>query len=95
MIKNVLLGALVGLFGLPFIVYILSLMASGIRAVVLGYMACLWAPFLGLIIGAIVGAIMRKSGTDITRKLRWAISGRGKSGGIRVIYYWKSREDEI
>lgn len=22
------------------------------------------------------------------RKLRWAASGRGKSGGLRVIYYW-------
>lgn len=22
------------------------------------------------------------------RKLRWALSGRGKSGGIRTIYYW-------
>lgn len=22
------------------------------------------------------------------RKVRWALEGRGKSGGIRVIYYW-------
>jgi mRNA-degrading endonuclease RelE of RelBE toxin-antitoxin system len=22
------------------------------------------------------------------RKLRWAAQGRGKSGGIRIIYYW-------
>lgn len=22
------------------------------------------------------------------RKIRWAASGRGKSGGVRVIYYW-------
>jgi hypothetical protein len=22
------------------------------------------------------------------RKIRWAVEGRGKSGGIRVIYYW-------
>jgi len=29
------------------------------------------------------------------RKLRWAISGKGKSGGIRVIFYWKRRDDEI
>lgn len=22
------------------------------------------------------------------RKIRWALDGRGKSGGVRVIYYW-------
>lgn len=22
------------------------------------------------------------------RKIRWAVEGRGKSGGVRVIYYW-------
>ena len=27
------------------------------------------------------------------RKLRYSLSGRGKSGGVRVIYYWM-REDE-
>jgi mRNA-degrading endonuclease RelE of RelBE toxin-antitoxin system len=39
------------------------------------------------------GAIIR--GTGGVRKLRWGISGKGKRGGIRVIYYWKRREDEI
>ena len=29
------------------------------------------------------------------RKLRWAVRGKGKSGGVRVIYYWKVNEDEI
>lgn len=29
------------------------------------------------------------------RKLRWHGSGRGKRGGIRVIYYWAVREDLI
>jgi mRNA-degrading endonuclease RelE of RelBE toxin-antitoxin system len=29
------------------------------------------------------------------RKLRWAMQGRGKRGGIRVIYYWKKSEHEI
>ena len=29
------------------------------------------------------------------RKLRWPIRGKGKRGGIRVIYYWKLKEDEI
>lgn len=33
-----------------------------------------------------VGAIIRGSGG--LRKLRWAAKGRGKSGGVRVIYYW-------
>jgi mRNA-degrading endonuclease RelE of RelBE toxin-antitoxin system len=27
-------------------------------------------------------------GTNGLRKLRWAIAGRGKSAGARVIYYW-------
>jgi hypothetical protein len=32
-------------------------------------------------------------GAGGVRKLRWAASGRGKSGGARVIYYWaKSHE---
>ena len=26
------------------------------------------------------------------RKLRWAGQGRGKRGGLRVIYYWAARE---
>ena len=34
-------------------------------------------------------------GSGGVRKLRWAISGKGKSGGIRVIYYLKKRRDEI
>ncbi len=29
------------------------------------------------------------------RKIRWAINNKGKSGGIRVIYYWKESSDEI
>ena len=29
------------------------------------------------------------------RKLRWAGSGRGKRGGLRVIYYWQVAEDQI
>jgi len=31
-------------------------------------------------------------GTKGLRKLRWALQGRGKSGGARVIYYWQSAE---
>ncbi len=28
-------------------------------------------------------------------KLRWGMAGSGKQGGVRVIYYFKKREDEI
>ncbi|GAC40165.1 type II toxin-antitoxin system RelE/ParE family toxin [Paraglaciecola psychrophila] len=34
-------------------------------------------------------------GSGGVRKVRWAVSGRGKSGGIRAIYYWKKSEHEI
>jgi hypothetical protein len=27
------------------------------------------------------------------RKLRWGAPGRGKRGGLRVIYHWNARED--
>jgi hypothetical protein len=39
------------------------------------------------------GQIVR--GTGGVRKLRWAMTGRGKSGGLRVIYYWRVSNDEI
>ena len=29
-------------------------------------------------------------GTKGLRKMRWALAGRGKSGGARVIYYWRT-----
>jgi len=29
------------------------------------------------------------------RKLRWAGSGRGKRGGLRIIYYWQTADDLI
>lgn len=29
------------------------------------------------------------------RKLRWALKGRGKRGGARVIYYWIGAADRI
>jgi len=34
-------------------------------------------------------------GSGGVRKIRWAVSGRGKSGGVRVIYYFKKQDDEI
>ena len=39
------------------------------------------------------GALIPGSGG--LRKLRWRGKGRGKSGGYRVIYYWRSRQGEI
>lgn len=35
------------------------------------------------------------SGSGGVRKIRWGLRGRGKRGGIRVIYYWKKSDDEI
>jgi hypothetical protein len=34
-------------------------------------------------------------GSGGVRKVRWAMSGKGKSGGARVIYYFKRQDDEI
>jgi hypothetical protein len=34
-------------------------------------------------------------GSGGVRKLRWAVPGRGKRGGLRIIYYYRSRHDEI
>jgi mRNA-degrading endonuclease RelE of RelBE toxin-antitoxin system len=34
-------------------------------------------------------------GSGGVRKVRWAIAGKGKSGGVRVIYYFKRQENEI
>lgn len=34
-------------------------------------------------------------GSGGVRKLRWGASGKGKSGGVRVIYYFKKQDDEI
>lgn len=39
------------------------------------------------------GDIIRGSGG--VRKVRWSRDGGGKSGGIRVIYYWEKSESEI
>ena len=34
-------------------------------------------------------------GSGGVRKLRWGVAGRGKRGGIRVIYYLRSRQSEV
>jgi hypothetical protein len=41
---------------------------------------------LALLLRPEQGAVIRGSGG--LRKVRWAQEGRGKRGGIRVIYYW-------
>ncbi len=39
------------------------------------------------------GDLIRHSGG--LRKLRWAAVGRGKRGGLRIIYYWVVTEHQI
>jgi hypothetical protein len=34
-------------------------------------------------------------GSGGIRKMRWAGSGRGKRGGLQVIYYWQVADDQI
>jgi len=42
-------------------------------------------PKVGKIIGGSAGI----------RKIRWSGSGRGKSGGSRILYYWHAGESQI
>jgi len=44
-----------------------------------------------LLFRPVQGAILPGSGG--LRKLRWGVGGRGKRGGIRVIYYWAAEEE--
>jgi hypothetical protein len=39
------------------------------------------------------GQVIRGSGG--LRKVRWGTQGKGKSGGVRIIYYWQASEDQI
>ena len=39
------------------------------------------------------GTVIRESGG--LRKVRWARSGSGKSGGVRVIYFTRTNEGEV
>lgn len=34
-------------------------------------------------------------GTGGLRKIRWKLPGIGKRGGVRIIYYWKVKEEQI
>jgi hypothetical protein len=40
-----------------------------------------------------VGKIIRGGGG--VRKVRWSREGVGKSGGVRAIYYWVKKRDEV
>jgi mRNA-degrading endonuclease RelE of RelBE toxin-antitoxin system len=39
------------------------------------------------------GVVIPSSGG--LRKIRWGMMGRGKRGGVRVIYYWAVKQDRI
>ena len=39
------------------------------------------------------GAVIRESGG--LRKVRWARSGSGKSGGVRIIYFTRTEKGEV
>ncbi|MBC8334730.1 MAG: hypothetical protein ISR59_03645 [Anaerolineales bacterium] len=34
-------------------------------------------------------------GSGGLRKIRWLVRGKGKRGGVRVIYYWAVEEDKL
>ena len=40
-----------------------------------------------------IGDLIQGSGG--LRKIRWKLTGRGKRGGVRVIYYWAASVDQI
>lgn len=48
---------------------------------------------LALVADPEVGSIIPGSGG--VRKMRWGIAGRGKRGGLRVIYYLRTRQGQI
>lgn len=39
------------------------------------------------------GRVIKASGG--VRKIRWKLAGKGKSGGVRVIYYWAKAVDQV
>ncbi len=46
-----------------------------------------------LILNPEKGKIIRESGG--LRKIRWSVRGRGKRGGVRIIYYWLNKKESI
>ena len=53
------------------------------------YGALQWAPALRPDAGSVI------PGSGGVRKLRWAGSGLGKRGGLRVVYYWRYQAGEM
>lgn len=47
--------------------------------------ALVYRPDMGVII----------QGTGGLRKVRWKLEGKGKSGGVRAIYYWMTEDEQI
>jgi mRNA-degrading endonuclease RelE of RelBE toxin-antitoxin system len=48
---------------------------------------------MALVLHPDMGVVIQSSGG--LRKVRWALTGRGKRGGVRVIYYWAVTYDRI
>lgn len=48
---------------------------------------------IALVLNPVLGALIPNSGG--LRKTRWHLQGKGKRGGVRVIYYWYVQEDQI
>jgi hypothetical protein len=48
---------------------------------------------IALVQNPALGDVIRGGGG--IRKLRYALSGRGKRGGVRVIYYWLNESHQI
>ena len=46
-----------------------------------------------LVIRPDTGDLIKGSGG--LRKVRWSLEGKGKSGGVRAIYYWVTKDDHI
>lgn len=40
-----------------------------------------------------MGAVIKDTGG--LRKVRWSLEGQGKRGGVRVIYYWMTADEQL
>jgi hypothetical protein len=46
-----------------------------------------------LVIKPDLGVLIKSSGG--LRKVRWSVDGRGKRGGVRIIYYWMTENEQL